>query len=108
MKYIKKFESELNLPAIGDYVCFELKNYSKEYFEVADFINKNIGVILNYITELNNSSDKVLVQYYNIPDDIQGYFFDDDSIILQTKSILFFGKNKADVIIQRTAYKYNL
>ena len=104
MKHIKKFEYFTDKPEIDDYIIVNINNeIGQSYDEIFDFLNNSIGKVVGY-----SFPGKVKVKFYNIPKNLYSYFNDDNVKAFQLKDVLAFGKDKAELIIQKKAREYNL
>lgn len=87
MKHIRLFE-ELDLQyKVGDYILIKYMPKDKCLLKLKDFVNKTIGKI----KFMNDRS--VMVQYYDIPDNIKHYFNDKVVGSENIKNCAFFWYN---------------
>lgn len=72
MKYLKKFENDIEYPKVGDYVLIksQITNITddEKYKKIKNFIDTTIGIVSN----INDQS--VMVFYEDVPSDISTYF----------------------------------
>jgi len=93
---------------VGDYVICAYKytyDSSNNIKNLANFIKNNIGIIIKY------DDQDILIKYDNVPDNIKMFFNGKDLNIrslIDTKSILAFGKTIEELEIKLAANKYNL
>lgn len=112
MKHLKSYEN-LNETQIGDYVIasYVYEKYSVDP-ELSYFLSKNIGQFVAYDPAFSN----YVIKYENVPKNLKdsfGYHLGERNIIrnatgFNIKGILFFSKNKEDLVPFLTANKYNL
>jgi len=114
MKHLKTLETISNDPQIGDYVI--IKSYSP-VDEVNDFINNNIGQIIDISqSKYSFSKYRLSIIYDNIPSEIKQYFennnikgtFYDGFRDYKFSDIIEYSKNKEDLEIILSSNKYNL
>lgn len=108
MKYIKKYEQlKKNNPQVGDYVICEDRGDSSATDNLLNFIENNIGQIVDYKEYYGVIPYEV--QYIDRPESLKKYFHDDDKVRRYSLSeIKFWSKNKIDLEIILSAKKYNL
>ena len=101
MKYLKKYES-LTPPEIGDYVY--CNTYDNEEKNLQNFLNTNLGKII----DTNKVEDEFLIEFENLPDNLQNYSDTSDNIWFDKDEILHWSKNPKDLEIYISVNKYNL
>jgi len=110
MKYIKKYENYVDTPQIGDYVLIHTNSNAKN---VANFVNNTIGKIIDIrfkykdIFELEHPGD-LRVEYEEVPEDVQSWFFDKNKRTFTLEQIISFGKTKKELEEKLAEKKYNL
>jgi len=115
MKHLKTYETINDGPQIGDYVIIKSNS---PVDAVVDFIENNIGQIIDITYPKNLYHDKISrysIKYTNIPKNITSYFYNN---VIKGKfcnfrksnysDIIEYSKNKEDLKIKLTANKYNL
>ena len=108
MRYIKKFEYFKKMPEIGDYIIIECDNVlGKSYDDIFNFLNKSVGKVVGF-GKVYVSTDAVKIKFYNIPKSLNSHFNSNHIKIFPLYSVVAFGKDKADVIIQKKSREYNL
>ena len=100
MKHLKSYENNNTIPKKGNYVLMSTDHLD---VDVKNFINNNIGKIVNNIMSKNSS---VMIKYENVPENIEEYFIPYRTF--SQHQILYFSPNKEDVKRQLTANKFNL
>jgi len=103
MKYIKKFEQNIDLPERGDYVLMNSYGIS----EVEYFVTHNYGVYLNAYIDKLTKDPKIRVRYENIPGNI-ALFFHDDTITFDMELLVAYGKTIEELEMKLKANKFNL
>lgn len=115
MKYLKSFEV-LDKYSINnkDYTIFDLKigyyvkaNYGNAMEkEVRDFLDKNIGIIVN----INRNKNIFQVEYVNVPENIKEYF--DEAgylrLLFDISGLIEYAPTKEELELKLTYNKYNL
>jgi len=111
MKYLKKFELNINIPEIGDYIIMDCNNsIGNKFNAIFYFLNNNIGKVVGYGNAYGGKGIKI--KYFNIPKNLNSNFNPDHIKIFSIDDVLSFGKNK-DVVeedskIKRNAKKFNI
>lgn len=108
MKHIKTYENTIGKPKLGDYViCSENANY-----DMHEFISKNIGkIVLTVYQPTNTVKYDYLVQYNNIPENLNIYFEDygaSNARPMDIDEITEFSENRENLEFVLNANKYNL
>ena len=114
MKYIKQYENKLDIKNFknGDYVICEEKTNMAD-INLVNFINSNIGQILNS-KELDDSWDTLYeVRYENIPDELKmtDHFHVKYTYYIRNfyqKEIVHFSEKRETLELILSANKYNL
>lgn len=123
MKYIRTYEKlNIDLPKVGDYVyCYE-DAVPVDSEDLEDY-NKFLSFLSNNIGKCVDDSNDFLIQYYNVPLDLSGYFefgirfAQFNGYILEKfincramclEEIEYFSSNKEDCEVYLNAKKYNL
>ena len=104
MKYIKKFESEQELPEVGDYVLMRNKH---AYFDVAEFISTHIGILKDIYFDSICEEYKFIVRYENIPGNID-LFFHDGTRIFEFDLLIAYGKTIDELSLRLQSNKFNI
>jgi len=93
-------------PEIGDYVICD-----PDFRNLFNFINNNIGQIINY----PSTTDKYVIKYENVPESIYSFFDVNISLsghtykrYFQRDEIIYWSKNKEDLEHLIQSKKYNL
>jgi len=113
MKYIKRFENDSANINIGYYVkinetYIEPIYLHKEYNEYVDFLNNNIGLVVNKFFKHTENCYHFLVKYDNIPK-IPSRLFSDGAKWFSQEHIVEYGETLEDVEIKvLSKEKYNL
>ena len=111
MKHIKIYENTIK-PKLGDYViCYEKINIGTDWQEdFMNFLSSNIGI--GYKSPVTDVYFYYLVQYYDIPYDLSGFFNTYDKKTntrpMHIDEIVEFSENKKDLDSYVVAKKYNL
>jgi len=114
MRYIKKFEklNEYRPMKVDDYVICENEAYHKREIPLIEFINNNIGRIKKIGGhKINNIfyPSNYLVEYFNIPEELENYFIEGGYCIRMIESqIKWWSENKEDLEDIIMTQKYNL
>ena len=103
MKYINKFENNIDLPEVGDYVL--MNSYSTN--SVINFVTKNFGRLTAVEFDTNLKKYKCRVRYENIPDNID-LFFHDGTRIFDIELLVEYGKTIEELKLKLQANKFNL
>jgi hypothetical protein len=127
MKHLQKYENFLtdlfkkksDEPRVGDYVLCERDN-SNNHMGTAklcsDFIENNIGLIINHLkSKISDSEEVFRVKYENVPEKLKGgWFFHSKELIncyyyiTKKHEIKHWSKNREDLETILSANKYNL
>jgi hypothetical protein len=103
MKYLKLFEN-INEPQIGDYVlCKEMDSNDKKLLE---FIDNNVGRIVDTKPETDVFTELFVIKYKNIPFD--NNWQNKNTRYFLREEILFWSKDKEDCEAFLNAKKYNI
>ena len=121
MKYIKKFENDINKPEVGDYVSIVSKNYInhlKNYYNEKD-LDLLKDFLLNYpgqiYTTFNNNKIKVIYGF-DIPKNVREFFQYDKNygynLMLYLDDINIFSKTieelRNKIELKNNTNKFNL
>ena len=111
MKHLKYFEyRKTGNPKIGDYViCDEYEPEDVHFNDFNELVNNEVGEIIDI--NGNNSDDRYVVRFDNIPETIGAGFLDrdyDSAIRFLRSEIKYFSKNKSELEAIFAANKYNL
>ena len=106
MKHLKTFENNTNI-LVGDYVVCDETGTMFNDSDIIDFINNNVGRVVEIIKYQHQQEYPYMVKYANIPHILVGYFR--SSIRgMATNDIIYHSKNKEDAKTFLTANKYKL
>jgi hypothetical protein len=119
MKHLKIFESikikssKVTDIEIGDYVIVKV-NYKLLPVECSNFINNNVGRLLNE----DDSWENFLIGYENIPENLTIYFREKDynrtykkkyyTRWINSDRVILYDKSYDDVLLKYNALKYNI
>ena len=104
MKYLKRFETLYENTKLGYYVLCEDEESVKDKNDVKTFINNNVGTIIG----INKYSQYMyIVEYENIPDEIEK-FFDEGSRNMKAGEIIYWSDDKSELETYINSKKYNL
>ena len=112
MKHIRIYEEfTTNDIQVGDYVLlkytdnFLVSHYTNEQEKkYKEFLNNNIGVVVN----VNNVHNNIKIKYHDISFFIKHMFANDDTTMVNPKFVKYIGKTPEDIKIQVDSEKYNL
>jgi len=109
MKHIKEFENLNNTkPEIGDYVLCKENDFS-----MSNFLDCNIGKILEFVKKDNGIDSMYIIEYSNVPRNLRYRFFPPNNNYNYLRfshidNIEYWSKNKEDLEPILQAKKYNL
>jgi len=113
MKHIKTYENNKRL-RLGNYVIVH-EVTTTHSAHLNKFFDNNIGKYVKYDIEADN---KYCIEYENVPDEMQPFFFDSGDFQLYNSNshirwfdryeIIHFSNNKEDLKLILTTNKYNL
>jgi len=108
---IKKFNESLNDGEIeiGDYVICDdsLLNSNNNFKKINDFISSSIGKYVEY--EINISEKcPYTIKYYNIPQELNDYFYIEGRIRMKFSDIKYWSKDKKELEIILNSNKFNI
>lgn len=108
MRHIKRYKN-LNIPKIGDYIIVKVDHeWLKDFESLCEFLESNIGKVIGYIPDYDDSIRAVKIKYYNIPEKLKKYFPSTETKTSQLKYIVAYGKTPEEVRIKVAANKYNI
>lgn len=108
MKYLKSYEN-LNQPQIGDYVILTSKEKYRRPQYVINFLNNNIGKIIDII---DNNNQNIIVKYDHITDEIKNsnyaQLITEHIWSAEESEIMYINKDKKKLEKYIIIQKYNL
>lgn len=108
MKHLKKFESNTDIPEIGEYV---FATTSEGDIETKLFIKTNIGQVKHILKSNTTKLGEFVnlkVYYQNVPNDLLNTDKDGDYWWIDPENILYHSKDKEELKTMKVAKKYNL
>ncbi len=110
MKYIKTFEDVTPKLELGTYVICQEESNNVEYEK---FLRNNIGVIYGYFDGETKDRFPYMVQYENIPENIEDFFNDykekfPNCRAMTEQEIIYDSKNKKDLVPYLVSNKFNI
>lgn len=111
MKHLRIYEEfTTNDIHVGDYVIMNYNGskhfgsyYTENDIEFENFINNNIGIVVN----VNKAFDNIKIEYDNISRNIS-YKFYKNTIMINPMFVKYVGKTPEDIKLQIKMKKYNI
>ena len=117
MKYIKTFEESNNEDLhVGDYVICDESNTGASD-EIIKFLKSNMGQFIRFRNDNDNKDVPkeyiYLVKYENIPSELNdedefNHSYDVHSRLMKRKEIVYWSKDKNDILLKLQVNKFNI
>lgn len=111
MKHLKIYEEiyeNQNEPKLGDYVICKWTSADDSH-EANVFVENKIGKI-SKIREINNTTKSYIVEYDNIPDELEFYTYQKNGswFTFKRKDLLKWSRSKDELQMYIDSKKYNI
>lgn len=106
MKYLQKFNENIKIPIIGDYVVSTKQDYSPITSPITQFLKNNVGEIIDSI--FSQKINYYQIKYNKIPENIKNYFIDNQLYLKKSEVRFATSKEIENYLLKNTVDKFNI